>query len=76
MTYTATGLHHTFGACYADAGTLSFENTVATKRDASVTVTETLTFASTTPSTGQAQATIDGVTSTVTLPTYGTCPHS
>jgi len=76
VTYEAASVHHTFGACYADAGTLSFVSTLVSKRDATVSVEETLTFSSTTPSTGQAVVVIDGVSSTETLPTYGSCPPS
>jgi hypothetical protein len=71
LAFTTAGLHHTIGACYADAGTLSFS-----KPSGRATVTETITFSSTTPSTGQAQVTVGGKTSTTTLPAYGTCPHA
>jgi hypothetical protein len=71
LAFTTAGLHHTIGACYADAGTLSFS-----KPSGRATVTETITFGSTTPSTGQAQITVGGKTSTTTLPAYGTCPHA
>jgi hypothetical protein len=71
LAFTTAGLHHTIGACYADAGTLSFS-----KPSGRATVTETITFGPTTPSTGQAQVTIGGKTSTTTLPAYGTCPHA
>jgi hypothetical protein len=74
LDFTAAGVHLTFGACYADAGTLSFQQTVRNKRDAAVSVTETITFESTTPTTGQAEVTVEGQTSTTTLPAYGSCP--
>lgn len=75
MTFQTTNVHHTFGACYADAGTLAFQKSVTTKRDAQVSETETITFSSTTPSTGQAEISIGGTMSVQTLPAYGGCPH-
>jgi hypothetical protein len=74
LSFTATGVHLSFGACYADAGTLTFQENIQNKRDAAVSVTETITFESTTPTNGQAQVTVDGQTSTTSLPTYGSCP--
>jgi hypothetical protein len=74
LDFTANGVHLTFGACYADAGTLSFQESVRNKRDAAVSVTETITFESATPTTGQAEVTVEGQTTTTTLPAYGSCP--
>jgi hypothetical protein len=74
--YSASGVHHTFGACYADAGSMSYTTTTIGKSGKSYSVIETITFSSTTPSTGKASATIGSTATTVTLPTYGTCPHS
>jgi hypothetical protein len=39
-------------------------------------LSETVTFSSSTPSTGQVMVTIGKKTSTATLPAYGTCPHA
>lgn len=74
-TYSASNVHHAFGGCYADAGALSYGTTTTGKSGKSYTIVETITFSSTTPSTGQASATIGATTTTVTLPAYGTCPH-
>jgi hypothetical protein len=75
--YTVTNVHHTFGGCYADAGTLQVANKPVTSRSGkATTVNESITFASTTPSTGRASLTIGSQSMTVTLPTYGTCPHA
>jgi hypothetical protein len=74
--YTATGVHHTFSGCYADAGTVAISMETATKSGKTVTVLETLTFLSTTPSTGAVTVKIGSAAdSTAVLPAHGTCPH-
>ncbi len=72
--YTASSVHHTFGACYADSGTLSYGTQTTGKSGKSYTVSETITFSSSTPTTGQASATVGGTVTTVTLRAYGSCP--
>jgi hypothetical protein len=67
-------VHHSFGACYADAGSITLAKTTVTKRGKSVTVTETVTFLATTPATGQVEVQIGtGTPATVQLPAYGRC---
>ena len=76
LAYTMTGVHHEFAACYADAGTMTVMKTTHNKRDLAVTLQETITFSTTTPSTGAVTVTIDGVSTPATLPAIGTCPHA
>ncbi len=76
QTFSASGLHHLFGGCYADAGTMSLSKTTTDLRNRTVTLTETITFDSSTPATGMVQIDIDGVTTPETLPAHGTCPHA
>ena len=73
--YTASGVHHVFGACYADGGTLTWGATLTGKSGRSYRITETLSFNAQTPATGMATATIAGIATPVTLSPYGTCPH-
>lgn len=75
VTFHATGIHHGFGTCYADAGSLSMAKNTTSKRGTLVALDETVAFSTTTPATGQVIVTINGQTSTTTLATYGTCPH-
>jgi hypothetical protein len=74
--FTSTGVHHVFSACYADAGTLTFTQPTTTKTGKTVNLQNSVTFSSTTPSTGQASVKIgSAAATTVTLPPYGSCPH-
>ena len=58
---------YTTGACYPNGGS------VVLTRGA---LEETITFSSTTPSTGEVSVEVARRTSTRTLPAYGTCPHA
>lgn len=68
------GVHHRFAGCYADAGTVTFTETVQPKVGKPVTVTTVLAFLSTTPQTGVVNVTVGGKTMQKTLPAYGQCP--
>lgn len=74
--YDTTGLHHLFGGCYADAGTVAVTETITPKVGGPKTVQTVMTFLSTTPSTGQVTVTTAGKTSQKTLPAYGACPKA
>jgi hypothetical protein len=76
VAYTASNVHHAFGGCYADAGTVTIGRVVVGRRGSLVAVTDVITFDATTPSTGVVTVTVNAVKSTVTLPPYGTCPHA
>ena len=73
--FKMSAVHHAFSACYADAGTMSFTKTAATKSGGTTSLTESMAFSSTTPSTGTVIITIAGLPVSTTLPAYGTCPH-
>jgi hypothetical protein len=75
IVYTLDQVHHTNGACYADAGKITFMTDAMTVSGKSVTVGEVVTFDAQTPSTGQATLVIGSSSTMVTLPAYGTCPH-
>jgi hypothetical protein len=62
---TVSSVHHTFGACYADSGSVSFVEG---------SLPETITFDADTPTTGDAELTVGGKSTTVLLPSYGACP--
>jgi hypothetical protein len=71
---TFNAVHHLFGACYADGGSITLAKTTVTKLGKPTTVNETVTFTSTTPTTGQASIQIGTAPATTTkLPAYGTC---
>ncbi len=74
--FTANGVQHVVGGCYADAGTMTVSKPSTTRSGRATTVSETITFLSTTPSTGQVSVTVQGVTTTETLASYGSCPHA
>lgn len=74
--YNAAGLHHLFGSCYGDAGTLTVTETISSRLGGTKTVQTIMTFLSTTPSTGQVNVTVAGKTTAKTLPAYGSCPKS
>jgi hypothetical protein len=63
LTFTAVKLIHK--DCYPSSGSIKLSKGL---------LNETLTFLSTTPTTGQAQLKVGLKTSTVTLPAYGKCP--
>ncbi len=70
-----SGVHHAFGGCYADAGTITMAKATKTKHGAATNITETMTFAATTPSTGMVSVAVNGAAPiSVTLPAYGSCP--
>ena len=72
---TLRGVHHAFAGCYADAGTLTLARMASGLKGKLVSVTEVVAFDAATPSTGKAMVTGAGVSSTRTLPAYGSCPH-
>jgi hypothetical protein len=72
---TLTGVHHKFGGCYADAGTISESKTVRSLKGNMVMVTESIAFNAQTPATGMATITVGSVSKTTTLQSYGNCPH-
>ena len=74
--YAVSGVHHRFGGCYADLGTLSYTKAVTGKNGKTYSVAESIAFDSNTPSTGNATATIAGQSAPVVLPPYGSCPHA
>ncbi len=76
VNYTLNGVHHLFGACYADAGTMGVTKPTTTKRGTTVNVVETIAFDASTPSTGKVTVTVNGASSSLTLPAYGSCPHA
>jgi hypothetical protein len=70
-------VHHTFGACYADSGSIAITKTATTRGGHSIGVTETVTFSSTTPTTGQAELSVGSAAPIpITLPTHGACGSS
>jgi hypothetical protein len=75
VSYVLAGVHHVFGACYADAGTMSYR-TSETVNGHVVAVSKAIVFATTTPASGIVMVTVNSVGSTQMLPPYGTCPHS
>jgi hypothetical protein len=68
-------VHHSFGGCYADAGSMVEMKTVRSLRNNLVMVSEGITFDTNTPSTGMATINIGDTMKTTTLPPYGNCPH-
>jgi hypothetical protein len=74
LSFTMAGVHHELSACYADAGTMTVTKPTRNKRDMTLTLEETITFSSTTPTTGMVTVTILGVSTPATLPTTATCP--
>jgi len=73
---TFRGVHHGLGSCYADAGSVASAKTTTGRNGRSSTVSETIAFGATTPSTGQVQITVGKAAPvTSTLPSYGSCPH-
>lgn len=72
--YETAALHHLFGGCYADAGTVTVTETITPRVGGSKTVQTVMAFLATTPSTGQVTVTTAGKTATKTLPAYGACP--
>lgn len=69
-----SGVHHRFAGCYADAGTVTFTETVQPKVGKPVTVTSVVAFLSATPQTGAVNVTVGAKTMEKTLPAYGMCP--
>ncbi len=76
VSYTASGVHHSFKGCYADAGSLTFTESATAKNGKSVMVTDVVTFDSSTPSTGKVSVSVNGTATPETLPAYGSCPHA
>jgi hypothetical protein len=62
---TFDGVTVTKGQCYATAGSLGIQQG---------SVTETLTFDASTPATGKVSVQVGKVMTTLTLPSYGSCP--
>jgi hypothetical protein len=71
---TLSGVHHLFGGCYADKGTITLVTTTRSIGGKSIMVTKKLVFDATTPKTGKVTVTINGVMSMLSLPAYGACP--
>jgi hypothetical protein len=68
------GVHHAFSGCYADAGSMTLSKSTTTKLGKAATVTETITFSSSTPTTGQVTVQVGtAAATTTTLPSYGHC---
>jgi hypothetical protein len=76
VSYSMVAVHHAWQQCYADGGTLTMNKNVVGKRGGMVAVAEQVRFDANTPTTGKVAMTINGVGSTMTLPPYGSCPHS
>ena len=55
------------GACYPNGGTAKLVKGA---------ISETMTFDAMTPSTGKVKVMLGRITTTETLPAYGTCPHA
>jgi hypothetical protein len=72
---TITGLHHKFGGCYADAGTISESKMVRSLKGNMVMISDAIAFDAQTPSTGMATITVGNLAKTTTLMSYGNCPH-
>ena len=73
--YSVGAVHHVFGGCYADAGKLTLQKQTTTKTGRATTVSETVAFDASTPSTGRVTITVSGASQSTTLPAYGSCPH-
>ncbi|MBK8480265.1 MAG: hypothetical protein IPL40_03680 [Proteobacteria bacterium] len=73
---TFAGVHHGFGDCYADAGRITSTKTTVGRNGRSSTVTETIAFGSSTPTTGEVQITVGKAAPVAAmLPSYGACPQ-
>jgi hypothetical protein len=74
-TDTLAGVHHGFGGCYADAGTITMAKATKTRRGMATNISETMTFSASTPSTGMVMISVNGAAPIgKTLPAYGSCP--
>lgn len=71
---TFSSVHHGSGACYPDSGSIQISKNATTRNKKSVLVTETVTFSSSTPTTGQVTLQLSGSpASMTTLPAHGSC---